>query len=306
MRRNPKMTLGLQVAMTVLAHNKAAAVGGASTGALAPMIASLGQKSMPKAVKDKTEKVLEESGDVRAVASAVWDAARNTAAATAPAAGAGGPMSYEQARLWLQAYNAGPYALLKHKGTVPFKETRNYIPKVMKYYGQDLSDNPYDPLIVSTARKYGLDPQMVRAVMKTESDFNSKTVSHAGARGLMQVMPVVWKDIKKRYGFDWEYSSGVFEPAKNIEVACAYLAWLRYDFLPRHFETFEAKQQIPVALVRDKAPPRSTPRIVTEVAQAAEEEHKAAITEAKVEKTQTRLASASRAPASKKGPAIAK
>ncbi len=80
----------------------------------------------------------------------------------------------------------------------------------------------------------------------------------------MQVMPVVWKDISKRYGVDWDYTSGVFEPEKNIEVACAYLAWLRYDFLPRHFEAFEASPETPLALIRDNAPPRATARLIAE------------------------------------------
>lgn len=177
------------------------------------------------------------------------------------------PMKYDEARLWLQAFNAGPYALLRYKGTVPYRETRNYIPRVMKNYQRDLSKTPYEKYIVKSANKYGLDPQMIRAIMKTESDFRNKTVSHAGARGLMQVMPVVWSEIKKKYGLDWNYSKDVFEPEKNIEVACAYLAWLKYDFLPRHFEVFDADPKAPTILVRDRergVPDRPTPRIVVD------------------------------------------
>lgn len=181
------------------------------------------------------------------------------------------PMKYDEARLWLQAFNAGPYALLRYKGTVPYRETRNYIPRVMKNYQRDLSNTPYEKYIVKSANKYGLDPQMIRAIMKTESDFRNKTVSHAGARGLMQVMPIVWSDVKKKYGLDWNYSKDVFEPEKNIEVACAYLAWLRYDFLPRHFEAFDANPNAPTILVRDKergVPDRPTPRIVVDYPEA--------------------------------------
>lgn len=172
------------------------------------------------------------------------------------------PMTYEQARLWLQCYNAGPYATLKYKGHVPYRETRNYVPRVMKYYAQKLDGSPYDKYIVASARKYGLDPQLIRAVMKAESDFNNKTVSHAGARGLMQVMPVVWSHVEKKYDLNWNYKSGVFEPEKNIEVACAYLAWLRYDFLPRHFADFVPTTRVPEAVVRDRGvPARKTSRI---------------------------------------------
>lgn len=284
MRENPKMAIGFQVAMTVLAHNKATASGTTPVpkGAL---FAAMPHKNLPKMLKEKTLKLLNEETELGKVASAVWEVSREVSIGQMPETHTGQaakPMSYEQARLWLQAYNAGPYALLRNKGTVPYKETQNYVPRVMKYYAQDLSDTPYEALIVKTANKYGLDPQMVRAVMKTESSFNPKTVSHAGARGLMQVMPVVWKDISKRYGVTWDYSEGVFEPEKNIEVACAYLAWLRYDFLPRHFATFEQSETVPLAMVRDRAPARKTPRIATEVAQAAREEHQTALTQAKV------------------------
>jgi hypothetical protein len=172
-------------------------------------------------------------------------------------------LSTEQARLWLQAYNAGPYALLKYGGDVPYKETQDYAPRVFKYYQQDLSHSPYDALIQETAKRYGLDPQMVRAIIKTESDYDNSVVSSAGARGLMQVMPVVWKDITARYKLDWTYDDQVFEPAKNIEIACAYLAWLRWDFLPRHFAAFDQHPKLPVAVLDDHAPPRQTPRIVT-------------------------------------------
>jgi len=177
------------------------------------------------------------------------------------------PMSHEEIRLWLQSFNAGPYALLKYKGDVPYKETQNYVPRVLKAYEQDLPDT-YDEEVNKAATKYGLDPQMIKAIMKTESDFNKETVSHAGARGLMQVMPVVWQDIEKKYGMGWDYSTEVFEPAKNIEVACAYLAWLRYDFLPRHFEAYELDPEAPDVLVRDRdrgVPDRPTPRLVANV-----------------------------------------
>jgi hypothetical protein len=181
------------------------------------------------------------------------------------------PLSREEARLWLQAYNAGPYALLKYKGNVPYKETQNYAPRVFKYYMENLKDTPYEPFIQESAKKYGLDPQFIRAIMKTESDFRNTCKSGAGACGLMQVMPAVWSEIKGKYGLEWDYASGVFEPQKNIEVACAYLAWLRYDFLPRHFAEYEQDPAAPVALVRDKdrgVPDRPTPRIETAVASA--------------------------------------
>lgn len=252
--RQPRLAMGVKVAIAVLAHGKVAASANImnNTPPSSEPQTSAKKAAVRKFLAEQAEVALSSGKDALTSASEAWEFLVEYAHDAAPESSA---MSYEEARLWLQSYNAGPYALLKFKGNVPYKETRNYVPKVMKYYQQDLSDTPYDSYIVGAARKYGLDPQMIRAIMKTESDFRRTTVSSAGARGLMQVMPVVWSEVRKRYNLDWNYSRSVFEPQKNIEVACAYLAWLRYDFLPRHFAEFDPNQPAPATLVRDKTRP---------------------------------------------------
>jgi len=258
--KQPKLALGVNIAIAVMASGKAGA-GVLASGTL-PVVPQVGSW-LPQGVVRKMlsgersrfsiNKVLELRPMSKSIA---CDDVNTTPSAVNE------PMSYQQARLWLQSYNAGPYAVLKYKGNVPYRETCNYVPRVMKYYGEKLDTTPYDEYIVDSARKYGLDPQLIRAVMKAESDFHVKTVSGAGARGLMQVMPCVWSHVQEKYHLPWSYTAGVFEPQKNIEVACAYLAWLRYDFLPRHFANFEVSSDAPVAVVRDRGvPSRKTPRI---------------------------------------------
>ena len=47
----------------------------------------------------------------------------------------------------------------------------------------------FDDIILSSSQRYGVDPALVRAVVKVESDFNEAARSHKGAQGLMQLMP---------------------------------------------------------------------------------------------------------------------
>ena len=47
----------------------------------------------------------------------------------------------------------------------------------------------YDTLIYNVSMRYGVDPNLVKAVVRAESDYNPSAVSRAGARGLMQLMP---------------------------------------------------------------------------------------------------------------------
>jgi hypothetical protein len=52
-------------------------------------------------------------------------------------------------------------------------------------------ETDYDGIISSLAEKYGVEPALVKAVIRTESRFNCQAVSRRGARGLMQLMPPV-------------------------------------------------------------------------------------------------------------------
>ena len=45
------------------------------------------------------------------------------------------------------------------------------------------------PLIETTAERYGVDAEMVMALIEVESSFNTSAISPKGARGLMQLMP---------------------------------------------------------------------------------------------------------------------
>ena len=81
---------------------------------------------------------------------------------------------------------------------------------------------PYDALIRAAATKYGLAPELVEAVVRAESNFDSHAVSKKGAGGLMQLMPTTAAQLGVR---------DVFDVRQNIEGGVRHLRHLmdRYD-----------------------------------------------------------------------------
>jgi hypothetical protein len=83
-------------------------------------------------------------------------------------------------------------------------------------------DCDLDWTIYRAAQETGVDPRFIHAVIRQESRYKNAAVSHAGAQGLMQLMPAT----AKRFGCDDPHDS-----AANIKAGTKYLAWLlkRFD-----------------------------------------------------------------------------
>lgn len=84
----------------------------------------------------------------------------------------------------------------------------------------------YMEMIFHSARRFGLSPQLIYAIMRTESAFNPFAVSNAGALGLMQVVPESAGNEVRAYltGVTGKPTTAMlFDPKNNIEYGSAYL-----------------------------------------------------------------------------------
>jgi soluble lytic murein transglycosylase-like protein len=85
--------------------------------------------------------------------------------------------------------------------------------------------------ISQESRKYSLDPMLVLAVIKVESEFQSGAVSAYGARGLMQLRPDVAHALAEETDLDvWENENSLHDPVTNIKLGAYYLAQLKEKF----------------------------------------------------------------------------
>jgi soluble lytic murein transglycosylase len=177
------------------------------------------------------------------------------------------------------AVEAGVYAYVDAEGTSHFTDapTRPHY-RPLPAFGLppniNLTHGQYADLISAIAAEHGMDPLLVKAIIKTESNFDQYAVSRAGARGLMQLMP----GTADRYAV-----SNAFDPVENIRGGIRYLrslhdmfsgrlplvlaaynagenAVLRYDGIPPFPETREYVRRVLQFYDRPEAAAGTAPR----------------------------------------------
>ena len=124
-------------------------------------------------------------------------------------------------------------------GTASMQAARSAAAEVSQYYGHEsaksanakiiaanshghqATPDEIDQSIVMAAARHNVDPNLVRAVIKVESNFNSNAVSNKGAMGLMQLMPQTARELKVKNPFD---------PAQNVDAGVRHLKYLLENY----------------------------------------------------------------------------
>ena len=127
------------------------------------------------------------------------------------------------------SYTKGQGLVLRHVGVghIRLAMTRQEMAQVLR-------SPEMLALVDEIATAEGVDPYLARAVIQAESAFYAKARSHAGALGLMQLMPMT----AQRFGV-----TDPFDPRQNITGGVKYLHWLTENFkgdLPKVIAAYNA------------------------------------------------------------------
>lgn len=96
----------------------------------------------------------------------------------------------------------------------------NTVRRMFQFSG-DKSSSSFDRYIQQIGNMYNVDPYLIKAVIRAESDFNHRAISKKGAQGLMQLMPGTAQDLQV---------ANPFNPGENIDGGVRYLRSLLDTF----------------------------------------------------------------------------
>jgi soluble lytic murein transglycosylase len=85
-------------------------------------------------------------------------------------------------------------------------------------YWQLLLPRPYWETLEADARANGLDPYLVAALIRQESEFNPDAVSRMNAYGLMQLLPSVGKSMARKDGQRHFTTNELLDPSTNLQL----------------------------------------------------------------------------------------
>lgn len=92
-------------------------------------------------------------------------------------------------------------------------------PRPMGNARGDPATSTIDPFVTDAALRFAIPEHWIRVVLQAESAGDPRAVSHAGAMGLMQIMPGTWRELRRQH----RLGADPFDPRDNILAGAAYL-----------------------------------------------------------------------------------
>lgn len=92
--------------------------------------------------------------------------------------------------------------------------------------------NQYNEIIEEAGRTYNIDPAVIKAIIKKESNFDPDAKSKKDAYGLMQIKEIAYQDVKawKEYNINWSFEDAKYNPRHNILTGTAYFKLLKEKY----------------------------------------------------------------------------
>ena len=149
-----------------------------------------------------------------------------------------------------QAYRYADY-LLVHQSEIISETTGDYqlirIPLHERSLPNEVKN--YHAWVETYAKQFDIAPELVFAIMQTESAFNPKAVSRSNALGLMQIKPKsagrdVYELIDGRN--DYPTQKVLFNPQENIRIGTAYMGLLKNKYL-KQVRNAESRELLMIA-----------------------------------------------------------
>ncbi|MGA9670605.1 MAG: transglycosylase SLT domain-containing protein [Terracidiphilus sp.] len=115
------------------------------------------------------------------------------------------------------------------KRALPYAATAS-VKSIPLAYWRILFPEPYWETIKAESAKNNLDPYLVASLIRQESEFNPSVISYANAYGLMQLLPVVGKNMAREEGISHFETFQLLDPETNIRLGTRYLRQMLNKF----------------------------------------------------------------------------
>ncbi|MCI9015622.1 MAG: lytic transglycosylase domain-containing protein [Clostridia bacterium] len=88
----------------------------------------------------------------------------------------------------------------------------------------------YSEYVYKYAKEYNIDPLLVFAIIKAESNFNPNVISSSKAIGLMQLMDATAEEIARKLNITFQEKSSLYNPELNIQLGVKYFSNLLKEY----------------------------------------------------------------------------